>query len=361
MSKLNHTTQEFDAAIRKVNKDYADCSNVDATASDVIEGAKIMTQDKTLVSGTIGSVGATPSVTVSGSVVSDTPSPYPITGNASLKVTEGGYIDSLTPGASETRYIKTEVKQGTPSYDENVVLEADENKFLEKVIVEKTPDFVSKVKRVPIYDFYINEMKTNGGYAGMLTAGTLEDNVSVSDVVYLLPVSSNVGRQKILVRVVDPDDGRLVNGVITLHKGDTFVSTASTYTPGGELRFTENGRLQFYHTSSFTVGSSFSSCPMILLNNGVYYVVLVDYSRASHGYVGYGTRVSSGGVYASPNNAQMNFNETIGYHDYSKPKCMFGNLTNIYWYSDVDKSGGEFPRMTFNYGSGRSVLCEVEQ
>ena len=160
-----------------------------------------------------------------------------------------------------------------------MVLEADENKFLEKVIVEKTPDFVSKVKRVPIYDFYINEIKTNGGYAGMISAGTLEDNVSVSDVVYLLPVSSSVGSQKILVRVVDPDDGRLVNGVITLHKGDTFVSTASTYTPGGELRFTENGRLQFYHTSSFTVGSSFSNCPMILLNNGVYYVVLADFQE----------------------------------------------------------------------------------
>jgi len=361
MSKLNHTTQEFDAAIRKVNKDYADCSNVDAVASDVIEGAKIMTQDKTLVSGTIGSVGATPSVTVSGSVVSDTPSPYPITGNASLKVTEGGYIDSLTPGATETRYIKTEVKQGTPSYDENVVLEADENKFLEKVIVEKTPDFVSKVKRIPVYNFYINQIKTSGGYAGMLTAGTLEDNVYSSGDVYLLPVSSNIGAQNILVQVVDENDGRLVNGIITLHKGDTFVSTASTYTPGGELRFTENGRLQFYHTSSFTVGSGFSQVPVILLNNGVHYLVLVDYSRADHGYVGYGTRVSSGGIYSNPNNAQMTFNEVVGYHDFAKPKCFLGNLTNIYWYSDVEKSGGEFPRMTFNYGSGRSIICEVEQ
>ena len=369
MDKLTHTTAEFDKAIRKVNKDYADVTEVDATASDVVSGRKIVGANKEIITGSIGTASLRPAISIDGSVVGETVSPYEISGEASLEVTESGYVSSVTPGESVTRYIKTEEKQGTPSYDNQVVLEAAEGKFLSKVTVEKTPDFVSKVKQVPIFEFYLNQIKTGTGYGGLISAGTTEDNVyctkAIADcAVYLIPIPLNVGAQKITFTIIDIDTGRLPNGTVVLKAGDSFTSTATTYSPGGVLTFTTTGRLQFYHTSSIKILSGFSSCPMMMYKDGVYYLVCVDYNKFSHGYVGYGSR-TTGGLYSSPNNAETVFNAIVGYRDYVKPMCVFGNLANVYWTGHVYSASetrytSEYPRMTFNYGSGRSIIAEVE-
>ena len=54
MSKLKHTTSEFDSAIRKVRANYADVTNVNAIASDVVEGKIFKSANKELVTGTLG-------------------------------------------------------------------------------------------------------------------------------------------------------------------------------------------------------------------------------------------------------------------------------------------------------------------
>ena len=78
MSKLKHTTSEFDSAIRKVRANYADVTNVNATASDVVEGKVFKSANKELVTGTLGNAEITPTIQIEGSVLGDQVSDYPI-------------------------------------------------------------------------------------------------------------------------------------------------------------------------------------------------------------------------------------------------------------------------------------------
>lgn len=50
--RLTHTGQQLDAAITKVENDYADVSGVTALASDVAEGTYYVNSDGNLVAGT---------------------------------------------------------------------------------------------------------------------------------------------------------------------------------------------------------------------------------------------------------------------------------------------------------------------
>lgn len=50
---LSHSGAELDAAITKVETDYADVSGVTATAADVLTGKKFVGADKTLTDGTL--------------------------------------------------------------------------------------------------------------------------------------------------------------------------------------------------------------------------------------------------------------------------------------------------------------------
>lgn len=86
MSKLKHTTSEFDSAIRKVRANYADVTNVNATASDVVEGKVFKSANKELVTGTLGNAEITPTIRIEGSVLGDQVSDYPIKATPSFKV-----------------------------------------------------------------------------------------------------------------------------------------------------------------------------------------------------------------------------------------------------------------------------------
>lgn len=57
----------------------------------------------------------TPNVTVSGPVVGDTSSSYPITITPKATVGTAGYVSTVADGAQVTKYVQTETKTATPS------------------------------------------------------------------------------------------------------------------------------------------------------------------------------------------------------------------------------------------------------
>lgn len=374
MGKLNYKTSEFDAAIRKVRSDYADVTGVDVTASDIIEGKTAMTPNKELIKGTIGNAEIKPVLEIESQVISSEVSDYKIAGYANATVNTQGIFDEDVEGAITTKYIKTEEKSGTPSYDENVVIEHSNGRLMDKVTIEKTPDFVSKVSGVPICNFKIGPITVGTSYGGRISAGTTENNVYARTStknplekikLYLIPMPSGFPTSQAIVSI-PTSEGKLPEGTIIMHAGDSFTSEATTYTPGGVFSFTSEGRVTFYHTSAFSVCSGWgsSSCPIVFLNNGIYYIPCVDYSCFSHSHTGYGTRITSGGIVSSVTDLRMN--SLVGYIDYSKPGDAIGNITNIYWYGVIypateTRYNTEYPRMTFNYGSGYGAIFESEE
>ena len=364
MGQLTHNASDFDAAIRKVRADYADVSDVNAGAADVVIGQKIIGANRAIITGTLGTLQASPSVEISGGEVSETASPYPIQANGQLHCMQDGVIDSIPDGSVVTKYIRVEEKSGTPSYEGNVEITPSANMLLSRVTVAATPAFESKIRDIPMYNWTMNPLKVGTGYAGQIAAGTTESNVYARDIergrIYMIPVGTSVTVQNTF-QIADPTTGKLDSRVVVLKPGDSFSSQASTYSPGGSLNYLADGKVQFYHASSFKVGSGFSNCPILLLKDGVYYAPCVDWKLFGHGYTGYGSRVSGGGICSNPNNAQIHPASVAGYRNFVKARCLMGNLTNIYWYSDVDTtSSSELPRMTFNYGSYYPLMAEAD-
>lgn len=63
----------------------------------------------------IASGSVTPNTTVSGSVVGDTSSSYPITITPKATVNSAGYVSTIADGSQVTKYVQTETKTATPS------------------------------------------------------------------------------------------------------------------------------------------------------------------------------------------------------------------------------------------------------
>ena len=77
---------------------------------------------------------ATPNATVTGDVIADTASSYPITVTPKATVGTAGYISAIADGAAVTKYIQTESKNATPSGSEQTITPTT-GKLLHSVVV----------------------------------------------------------------------------------------------------------------------------------------------------------------------------------------------------------------------------------
>lgn len=69
----------------------------------------------TPVEKSVANGSATPSATVSGTVIGDTSSSYPVTITPKATVGTAGYISSITDGSTVTKYVQVETKTATPT------------------------------------------------------------------------------------------------------------------------------------------------------------------------------------------------------------------------------------------------------
>lgn len=134
MARITYTGAQLDAAIRKVKSGFADVSNVDAQASDVRLGKKIVNSLKQEIVGTMPETNIFTTVTVDADFISDTESDYGLLITPIASVDNPGYVSGASEGLPVTKYIKTESKIITPS-DEMQEILPSAGKLLSKVIV----------------------------------------------------------------------------------------------------------------------------------------------------------------------------------------------------------------------------------
>lgn len=178
-------------------------------------------------------------------------------------------------------------------------------------------------------------------------------------VVYLIPLDvTNISDSNFSFNVQPIDNDTFAVRGLQMHAGDTLTATASTFTPGGILEFTTEGRLTFEHTSSFTCSwSAYETQPFILLIDNTYYCLAIDYILWSHGFTSPGRKVTSGYTVKIVNGS--NTLEWIPsdikptYLEIKNPVTILNNLTFITLYEyEPNSSSGRFEpaRMTWNYG-----------
>ena len=108
------------------------------TAADVTASGKSVTVPAGIydsaVSKSVADGAATPSATVTGGVLGDTVSDYPVTVTPKAAVGTAGYISAIADGAAITRYIQAEEKTATPSTSAQSISPGT-GKLLKKVTV----------------------------------------------------------------------------------------------------------------------------------------------------------------------------------------------------------------------------------
>lgn len=366
MGKLDYKTSEFDAAIRKVRADYASVTNVTATASDVVKGKTIMNAQKELITGTLENADITPNFNINSSVIGETESNYPVSVTPSVNVSKAGYLSAIENGATVTKYIKTETKTVTPSSKKQII-NASFGKLIDEVEVGACS--VSAV----LQNYYISKCtlskpisKTQLSYGAYVPSGSKHNNVYCSSEdaasgkakVYLFRIGETINDNN-LFEIVDTNTKNIPDTTIVLSPGDSVVSSGNTYSPAGTLTFTTEGRLQFTHSTNFYCMYGSGSYVFLLYIDGYYYIPCVDYKIFDHAYNGVGSysRTSTGNYQGYVNivrgDTPVNF---------YRPKTLFANLTNVYFYFYWNKTTNYEPlRMTFNYGLYEGFFVEGDE
>lgn len=370
MNKINYSVNQFNDAIKKVVNDYADVSNVSATENDVLKGKTFVNSNGKLVEGTLEDCLINSSVEITSKYLTDEINEYPITVKHVTKVDKEGICKDDRDGDINKIYINTEEIVVNPTNEEQNIIHSN-GKFISKVTLNKVEgldgavlknqNIIRCVFNQPEQDsasYYIHRAYVNSG--AKHDNVYLRDGISTSDApVYLFPVGTSIESIN-YIDLVDTETLQLVSGVKILNAGDSVTCTASSYSPGGILAYTQEGHLTFQHTVTWTcMLSNSSSFPMILLIEGVYYVPFVDYFKWKHGYNGVGSHSSSGSTIVLNDRVDVDIN--VLKRDFYKPKILISNLTNVYfsWYYNSGSSW-EPMRMTFNYGFYYPVIVEGE-
>ena len=124
------------------------------------------------------------------------------------------------------------------------------------------------------------------------------------------------------------------------------------------ITFTTEGRITFQHTAAFYAGTGNSI--MLLWIDGYYYIPCVDYKYFSHNYNGVGSYVTTSKTYIRDGSISKVTGDTAV--NYYKPKTLFANMTNIYFYAYYHTSSSyEKIRMTFNYGTYEGYFVEEDE
>ena len=366
MGKLNYKTSEFDAAIRKVRSDYADVTGVDATSEDVAKGKTIMNAQKQLIEGSLEDASVTLDATIESTIVGENESDYPISVTPSINVSKSGYLSETPEGTTVTKYIRTETKSCTPSSSKQVI-NASYGKLMEEVDVGacSVPAVIQGIY-VNSYSFKKPTAKTQSSYGAYVPSGSKHNNVYCSAEnaqsgkakVYLFRVGATINDLNTFI-IVDPNTKQIPDTTIVLSAGDSVTGTSNTYAPAGTLTFTTEGRLQFTHSTSFYCMDYSGSCIFLLYIDGYYYVPCVDYKLFSHNYNGVGSYAKTTAGYEGGDLSVVCGDTPINYY---KPKTLFANLTNVYFYFYWNKTTNyEALRMTFNYGTYVGFFVEGEE
>lgn len=106
--QLTHSGEQLDEAIRKVRSSYADVSQTTATEATVRIGRKFVKADKTLATGTMPDSTVTASAAVSGSVLGDASSGYPVTIVPKATLSQAGYVANGHTAPAVTKYVQTQ-------------------------------------------------------------------------------------------------------------------------------------------------------------------------------------------------------------------------------------------------------------
>ena len=365
MGKLNYKASEFDSAVRKVRADYADVTGVDATAADVLEGKIIMNANKELITGTLKNAEVTPNALILGSVVGDNESDYPVEATPSVNVNQEGYIDSISDGTTITKYIKTEEKTCTPrDYEQEI--NATSGRLMKSVTVQAA-DVPPVIEKMYISRFKLTAPTTSTGSStkAYMANGNTHNNVycsaeaaqSGTAKVYLYRLGSTLS-DSTYIDFVDVNTKKVPSTTIVLSAGDSVTSTGNTFAPAGILTFTTEGRITFKHTAAFYVATGNSL--FLLWINGYYYIPCVDYKYFSHNYTGVGSYVSTSTTYMKGGSISRVTGSTAV--NFYKPKTLFANMTNIYFYAYYYRSNDyELIRMTFNYGTYEGYFVEDDE
>ena len=366
MGKLNYKTSEFDAAIRKVRSDYADVSSVNASSLDVVKGKTIMNAQKELIEGSLEDADISLDVLVKSTVVGETESNYPISATPSINVSKSGYISQIEEGTAITKYVRVETKTCTPSTSRQEI-KASYGKLMEEVDVgaAEVPAVIQGIY-VSSYKFSKPTGKSSSTYGAYVPSGSKHNNVfcSAEDAtsgkakVYLFRVGESINDLNYF-SIVDPETKQIPDTTIILSAGESVTATSNTYAPSGTLTFTSEGRLQFTHSSSFYCMDGSGSCIFLLYIDGYYYVPCVDYKLFHHNYNGVGSYAKTTAGYEGGSLSVVKGDTPINYY---KPKVLFANLTNVYFYFYWNKTTNyEALRMTFNYGTFEGFFIEGEE
>jgi hypothetical protein len=360
---LTHTIKEFDKAIRKVRSDYANVSECNVTASDIVSGKVAMNSNKELITGTLENANVSVSSNIIGDVIGDTETNYPVKITPNATVTRAGFIRSGSSGDSQTRYIKVQEKQVTPTTYEQTITPSSGHLLSKVTIAPASVPPVIENMRVGRVKFTRPTLRTSSSSnIPYCSSGNTHNNVycysgGVSKAkVYLYYLGTSLS-DTMYFDVIDPSTKQIPSTTLVLTPGDSVTCTAHSYGPGGILTLTTEGRITFQHTSTFYCSTT--STMIILLINGKYYTIAVDYKVFSHSYNGVGGFTSTSSGITGGNFQIVQGTTKVTYY---KPVTLFANITPIYFYAYYHSSTSKEPlRMTFNYGTYYGFFREQEE
>ncbi len=366
MGKLNYKTSEFDAAIRKVRSDYADVKNVDASAEDVVKGKTFMNAQKELIVGTLEDAEITPSVSIESNLIGEDESDYPVSVTPSVNLSKAGYLSEIEEGTAITKYVKTETKSCTPSKSRQEI-KASYGKLMEEVDVGAA-EVPAVIDGMCITSFNVTKPtdKTVVGYGAYVPSGSKHNNVyctadalsSGKAKVYLFRMGETINDLNPLV-IVDPETKQIPDTTIVLSPGDSATGTSASYATPGTITLTTEGRVQFTHSSNFYCMYQTGSCILLLYINGYYYIPCVDYKFFRHGSSGVGSYARNAVGFYNGDLKVVRGEVPVNFY---KPKLLFANMTNLYFFFFWDKTTNYDPlRMTFNWGSYVGYFVEGEE
>lgn len=371
MNFVNYKGKEIDEAIRKVKAKQKDVSRVTAKKSDVVKGKMIIDSNKNAVFGTIGdaSIQLLPEIKDYTYLTIDE-NEYEISYSQKNKVERQGVIREDVKDVETVKYINVEDVTLTPSAKEQVILPT-ENKLIGKVIINKIPasEYSSLLNYAkPELKIYSYKSSSTSSYIAKTPAGAIHNNIFLRSqfinddvVVYLVPLEENASSSSIssLLCFTNPDSFKENANLIKLHKGDSFTSIASNFSPSAKLDYTIDGRLKLTINTTFELGSQYNPNTILLLYDGsIYYVVALDANKWQSGSSSNGSFVK-GGTYRYSTYAEATIYGNAEPMDVINPNQIIENYTNLYFYTEFSSTSSYIaPTLKIGYGKGLSIIVE---